>query len=167
MESSQRLPGRRSEHGSGFSCRSGEIRGLSLKSAGVGRVLDVTGSALRVTLSGWDRVLAVKRELQVPLGHVRGARVVPTEEARRESGVLRAPGSSLPGRFREGTYRSASGDRQFWAVRGASRVLGVELQEETFSRIVGEGEEPGDRLARIQYWWGVQVTRRPNCAHER
>ena len=116
----------------------------------MGRVLDISASALRVSLSGWDKVFAAKGQVEVPLSHVRGAAVRPREEARKESGVLRTPGTSLPGKVREGTFRSASGDRQFWAVRRADRVLVIDLQDEPYSRIVLEVADPEAVAARIQ-----------------
>ena len=64
--------------------------------------VEITSSSLRVVVKGFDKVLALKSSVEVPLTHVRGASQDP--DALRERHGLRLGGTSLPGVVAAGTF---------------------------------------------------------------
>jgi len=90
---------------------------------------------LELTLEGWEHLLAFRiRPLSVPLAHVERA------EASRPPFTwksLRAPGTSVPGLLKAGTYYTDRG-KEFWYVerRDGQQPLTLELRDEPFRRLV-------------------------------
>lgn len=107
--------------------------------------------ALRIDLSGWDRLLTRRRMLTVDLGAVSAARIeqrVTLEAAieHRVTGVGTHDGRRRPGRRRVGRMlgRGVSGE-QFWAVSAGAtdRLLVLDVSSGAFVRVVvdvGGGE---------------------------
>ena len=98
--------------------------------------LRIEDGSLRVVLSGRDRLYTLRRSITVPLACVADAHSV--ERASLDTtGMIRAPGTSLPGRIKAGTFRSTE-RKEFWDVRYAERVLEllVSLQQELSATLV-------------------------------
>ena len=110
--------------------------------------LFVIDDTLHIELTWFERVLAcrLQRRLLVPLGHIVGA-----EAGLRPRGwALRAPGTSVPGFVKYGTYYGRRG-REFWLYERAKgpSVLILELRDEPFRRLVlsvNDGPEWAERL---------------------
>jgi hypothetical protein len=114
----------------------------------------IVGDRLRVRLSGWDRVWALKREIEVPLSQVRS--VEPAPPGLHPRG-LRAPGSHLPGVITAGTYRRRSG-KEFWSVRSKSRAVVIDLAEgASYDRLVLQVPDPNATLNEIRRVIGQPV----------
>ena len=64
--------------------------------------VEIADGHLRVVVEGFDKVLALKSSVEVPLTHVRGASQDP--DALRERHGLRLGGTSLPGVVAAGTF---------------------------------------------------------------
>src|SRR5262249_10172155 len=66
----------------------------------------IEGADLVVRIEGWDRVLALKSELRVPLSHVRGVQARPADAAARLGRLFAGfkAGTSIPGVIRAGTF---------------------------------------------------------------
>ena len=104
---------------------------------------------MRIRITGLDRVLAFKSELAIPLEHVRGVSARP-EEARRWFHGLKLPGSNLPGVVTAGTFLT-SGGLVFYDMHHADRTIALDLEDETYRRVIVELDEPPDQaVARIQ-----------------
>jgi hypothetical protein len=108
--------------------------------------IDVTPTHLEVRLSGWDKVWALRRELRIPLSHVRRASV-DSDAARRRPG-LRVAGTHWPGAITAGRYRK-DGKWWFWNVRKRKRVIVVDLENERYSHLVLEVDNPEATVAAI------------------
>jgi hypothetical protein len=108
--------------------------------------VQIEGDCLRVLLEGWDRVWALKQELEIPLAHVRG---VERAAAGLRPRGLRAPGSYWPGRIAAGTYRRRTG-KEFWSVRDTSNAVVVHLDDDAFDRLVLQVPDPAETIAQIQ-----------------
>lgn len=98
----------------------------------------VTDSLLIVEPRGLDKMWSFRRELQIPLAHVRGATFDPG--ANDEPKGLRAPGLSIPGKW-AGTFNK-DGDKSFWNVSGPGATVVIELADEHYARLVLTVENP-------------------------
>src|SRR5687767_12386778 len=107
--------------------------------------IDVTASHLEVTLSGWDKVWALKGGLSIPLEHVIGAEANP---ALGGYAGFRLPGTHWPGAITAGTYRK-DGKWWFWNVRKRKRVILISLRDERYDHLVLEVDEPAATAAAI------------------
>jgi hypothetical protein len=103
---------------------------------------------LIIRIEGWDRLWALKSQLEVPLAQIAGVRTG------RESGRggwhgWRIPGTQIPGLITAGSYFQR-GKRSFWLVRDPDRVIVIELIDEPYDRLVLEVENPAAMVSRIQ-----------------
>lgn len=94
---------------------------------------------LVVELQGLHRLWAFRREVRVPLAHVRGATADPGIV--HEPKGVRAPGLHVPGAAVIGTFRR-DGETHFWDVRTGSQAVVIELAEERYTRLVVDVEQP-------------------------
>jgi len=98
-------------------------------------------------VEGVDKLWALRSRLQIPLAHIRGARI-DTEIAHGWWHGLRAPGTSIPGVLTAGTFYQ-HGKRVFWDVHDPARVVVVELADERYDELVIEVEDPAITVATI------------------
>jgi hypothetical protein len=108
--------------------------------------VEIDGDRLRVRLTGWDKVWAMKSGLDVPLDLVRSVEPAPLDLKPRG---LRAPGSYWPGLIAAGTYRRRGG-KEFWSVRDKSRAILIDLEDESYDRLVLQVPDPHATLAAIR-----------------
>jgi len=99
-------------------------------------------------VEGADKLWALRSRLQIPLTHIRGARV-DTEIAHGWWHGLRAPGTSIPGIITAGTFYQ-HGKRIFWDVHDPACVIVVELADERYDELVIEVEDPAITVATIE-----------------
>ena len=113
--------------------------------------IDIAGGWLTVQITGWDRVLAVRRTVRVPLAHVRGASV--------QSGwprglwkFVRIPGTYIPGVVLAGTYYGWGQGWHFFAIHDPKKSIAIDLTGEFYKRLVVqvEGETPAKAVRRIE-----------------
>ena len=105
---------------------------------------------LRVKITGIDRVLALRLEVEVPLAHVRGATIDPQLGHKHPwLGVGSAPGTPYPGvRALRGMLQQA--DWVFWDVHDADQAIVIELADEHYARLVVEVDDPQAVVAEIE-----------------
>jgi hypothetical protein len=111
--------------------------------------IELTEDKLRLTVRGFDVVLAFKKHLEVPLRHVKGAEVGVAPEAReRLSHSLRIPGTRLPGIVTAGSYYEL-GRWMFWDVHSGDNAITIWIEHERYDAIVVDVEEPANVVASI------------------
>lgn len=101
--------------------------------------VSIEGENLVVTMTGMNKIAALKSRIEVPLAHVRGATADPGIV--HEPKGLRAPGTQMPGVITAGTFHK-HGERIFWDVTDGSRAIVIELAEEDLARLVITVEDP-------------------------
>lgn len=100
----------------------------------------VEGDRVRFEVEGWDRLWALKSQLEIPLAHVRSVRADP-EPARGWWHGLRLPGTQIPGLLTAGSFYQ-SGGFVFYDVHDPEQTVVVELDHEHYQRLVIEVADP-------------------------
>ena len=101
--------------------------------------ISINTSELTVHVQGLDKLWALKSQLTIPLAHVRGATADPGMVA--EGKGWRGPGAHLPGVITAGTFHH-DGQRVFWDVHNSAKAIVIELDDDTYQRLVIEVPDP-------------------------
>ncbi len=108
---------------------------------------EITPHELRFILSGWQRFFAFKKSITIPRSCI--------TEARRDERIARADpfaikwcGTHLPGAISAGTFRE-NGQKGFWYVIDASKVVVIFLHDHAYSRIVVQVDDPDTLLSAL------------------
>jgi hypothetical protein len=109
--------------------------------------VSVQGDMLTVVMHGLDKLWSMKSQLDIPLAHVRGATVDPTIV--HESKGWRGPGSNVPGVITAGTFHQY-GEHIFWDVHRAENAVVIELEHDSFARLVIEVDDPSATVQLIE-----------------
>lgn len=97
-------------------------------------VVDVRNDHLTVSLSGWEKVGALRRsDVSVPLSSI--SSVTKLTNARNGIRGMRAPGTGLPGVIALGSWRTRK-TVDFVAVSRNEPGYSIELEGERFDRVV-------------------------------
>src|SRR5438270_13949229 len=104
--------------------------------------------ALIVEIEGLDKLWALKSRLEIPLVNVRGATNDPG--MMKEPKGIRAPGTHVPGVITAGTFH-IDGERIFWDVRDATKAVVIELDDQRYSRLVIQVDDPRATVALIDH----------------
>jgi hypothetical protein len=115
--------------------------------------IELTPHDLVVRIRGWDKVLAMRASLSVPLAHVADVREH-AAEADFDDAVVdssRGAGTFLRGRVAAGSLLLADG-RAFYDVHDPRKAIVIDLESEPFRHIVVQvdDEDPGSAARRIR-----------------
>ncbi len=95
--------------------------------------LSINNIGLKVELGFFDKILSIRGSLQIPLKNIREATTKPPET--RWWRDIRMPGTYIPGLIKAGTYYTKNG-KEFWFVIKGKNYLTIELENESYQRIV-------------------------------
>jgi hypothetical protein len=95
---------------------------------------------------GWDKLWSLRSRLEIPISHIKQAYVDPTPAMGWFDGVKIA-GTALPHIFRAGIFYQEGG-LVFWDVHHPEKTIVVELDHESFSKLIVEVDDP-DAAARL------------------
>ena len=107
----------------------------------------VEGDRLKIRLSGWQAVFALKREIDVALSNVVSAEAG-TLTSKRPDGI-RLPGTYLPGVITAGSYWWKTTGWSFWSVRREDQAIDIRLLDEHYNRVVVEVAYPHETATMI------------------
>ena len=102
--------------------------------------ISVENGRVHFDVQGWDKLWAVKSRLEIPVEHIRSARIDP-EPARGWWHGFRLPGTQIPGLLTAGTFYQ-EGDWVFYDVHDPERTIVLELDHEHYKRLVIEVADP-------------------------
>ena len=91
-------------------------------------------------IEGWDKLWSLRSRLEVPLAHIKGARVDPHPAMGWFQG-LKLRGTDVPNIFRAGTYYQ-DGGFVFWDVHHPENTVVIELSHERYAKLVIEVADP-------------------------
>jgi len=100
----------------------------------------IEGDRVRFEVEGWDKLWALKSQLEIPLAHIHAVRADP-EPARGWWHGLRLPGTQIPGLLTAGSFYQSDGF-VFYDVHDPERTFVIELDHEHYQRLVIEVENP-------------------------
>src|SRR3954466_9726904 len=104
----------------------------------------VEGDRVRFEVEGWDKLWALKSQLEIPLAHIQSVRADP-EPARGWWHGLRLPGTQIPGLLTAGTFYQ-DGEWGFYDVHDPDKTIVLELDHEHYKRLVIEVAEPASAV---------------------
>lgn len=109
--------------------------------------ITIEGDRVRFDVEGWDKLWALKSQLEIPLSHIHSVRVDP-EPARGWWHGLRMPGTQIPGILTAGTFYQWDG-AVFFDVHDPERTIVLDLDHEQYKRLVLEVEDPKASVAML------------------
>lgn len=109
--------------------------------------ISVEGRDLVVEVEGMDKLWSLKSRLTIPLAHVRGATSDPGIVD--EGQGLKLAGARIPGVIVAGTFRQ-DGERVFWDVHDKSKAVVIELQDDTYARLVVQVDDPRSTVELVE-----------------
>lgn len=107
--------------------------------------ISIHGDRARFEVTGWDKLWALKSQLEIPLAHVRSVRIDP-EPARGWWHGWKLAGSGIPGLLTAGTFYQHDG-AVFFDVHDPDRTIVLELDHEFYKRLVLEVPSPEAAVA--------------------
>ena len=107
--------------------------------------ITITPETVTVEPLGLDKLWSLRRRLEFPADHVRGATFDPG--ASSEPKGLRAPGLAIPGKW-SGTFHR-DGEKSFWNVTAPDRTVVIELAGEDYDRLYLTVDDPRTVVDRI------------------
>lgn len=115
--------------------------------------VEISGDTLTVHIEGWDKILALKGRIDVPLAHVVGASADP-EQARRWPQGLRLPGTFIPRVVTAGSYwkpgKAEEAGWSFWDVHDPAKAVVIRLDHERYKQLVVGVDDPQGTVAAIE-----------------
>ena len=107
--------------------------------------VEIGSGHIRIDVEGFDKVLALRTSLEVPLEHIRGASLDP--DALHEPRGLRLLGTSVPGLVLAGSFYG--GQWLFMDVHHAEWAIKIDLDHEHYAALIVEVEDPPATVAAI------------------
>jgi hypothetical protein len=110
--------------------------------------IEIEGDRLVVSVEGADKLWALRSRLEIPLAHVKGARIDPAFVSHERYQGLKIAGARVPGVITAGSFRQ-EGDTVFWEVHDSEKAIIIELADERYARLVVEVENPSATVGLI------------------
>jgi hypothetical protein len=102
--------------------------------------ISIEGDRVRFDVQGWDKLWALKSQLEIPVAHILAVRADP-EPARGWWHGLRLPGTNIPGILTAGTFYSSDG-AVFYDVHDPESTIVIDLDHEHYKQLIVEVEDP-------------------------
>jgi hypothetical protein len=109
--------------------------------------VSLAGDRIHFDVKGLDKLWAFQGRLEIPIAHIRGVHADPNI-ARGWWKGLKAPGTSIPGVIRAGTFYQ-DGKRVFWDVHDPDKTVVIDLHDERYDQLIIEVTEPSATVAQI------------------
>jgi hypothetical protein len=110
--------------------------------------VSVHGDRVRFEVEGWDKLWALRSQLEIPVAHIQAVRADP-EPARGWWHGLRLPGTQIPGLLTAGSFYQ-SGGFVFYDVHDPENTVVIDLDHEHYERLVIEVENPEAVVATLR-----------------
>lgn len=107
--------------------------------------VSIVDDRVRFEVEGWDKLWALRSQLEIPLAHIREVRADP-EPARGWWHGIRLAGTQLPGVITAGSFYWSDG-AVFYDVHDPENTIVLELDHEHYARLVMEVENPDGVVA--------------------
>ena len=98
-------------------------------------------------VQGWDKLSSLRSRLEIPLSHIKGARIDPAPAMGWFQG-LKLAGTDLPNIFRAGTFYQ-QGELVFWDVHEPKNTVVIDLDHERYKKLIIEVENPEQEIKKF------------------
>jgi hypothetical protein len=109
--------------------------------------ISIDGTDLNIDMRGMDKLWTLKSRLTIPIAHMRGATV--DRGIAHDPKRWRGPGTYFPGVIVAGTFHQ-DGEKIFWAVHDKDKAVVIELEDDTYQRLVIEVDDPRSTVELIE-----------------
>ena len=109
--------------------------------------IEIDGDKAIFEVQGWDKLWSLRSQLEIPLSHIKRAYVDP-EPAMGWFQGLKLGGTDVPNIFRAGTFYQ-DGGLVFWDVHHPEKTIVIELEHETYRKLIIEVENPEQEAKKI------------------
>ncbi len=109
--------------------------------------IEIVGDKAIFEVQGWDKLWSLRSRLEIPLSHIKGAYVDP-EPAMGWFQGIKLGGTGVPNIFKAGTFYQEGG-LVFWDVHHPEKTIVIELEHETYKKLVIEVENPELEVKKI------------------
>jgi hypothetical protein len=105
-------------------------------------MVDITvhGGSVTFEIEGWDKLWALKSRLEIPISHIKGARVDEAAAKGWWHGV-KMPGSDLPGLITAGTFYK-KGRMVFYDTHKPEHTIVVDLNHDDYDTLILQVRDP-------------------------
>lgn len=110
--------------------------------------ISIEGDRVHFDVEGLDRLWSLRSRLDIPLAHIRAVQIDP-EAARGWWHGLKLLGTNIPGILTVGTFYQ-HGEVVFYDVHDPERTIVLELEHETYKRLIVEVEDPQKTRSMIE-----------------
>lgn len=109
----------------------------------------IQGKNLKVQMKGLRKIFALKRELTIPLEHIK--KIVKRPDVFKEPPKVleKRLGTNLYGIYMGGSFKQ-KGVKSFWDVRHPERTIIVYLKHEKFDRLIIDVDDPKRTIKMIK-----------------
>jgi hypothetical protein len=109
--------------------------------------VSIEGENIHFEVEGWDKFWALRSRLQIPIAHVKGARV-DDEAAKGWWHGVRIGGSDLPGVITAGTFYR-KGRLVFYDTHKPENTIVVDLDHENYDQLILQVRDPAAAVETI------------------
>lgn len=102
--------------------------------------ITIEGDSVVFEVQGWDKLWSLRSRVTIPSSHIIAAHVDPHPAMGWFEGI-KLLGTGIPDFFRAGTFFQ-DGELVFWDVRNPEKTIVVELEHESFRKLIVEVEDP-------------------------
>ncbi len=92
--------------------------------------IELTSNTLILKITGWDRILALKSQVEVPLNHVVSVEI-DSDKANQVFSGLKLPGTHVPGLVTTGSFWK-QGEWTFFDVHDIKKAITIHLSDEHY-----------------------------------
>ena len=110
--------------------------------------IKIEGSSLVVTMQGLRRLWTLKREIRIPLTHVRSVRRDPDVRKKFPKVWEKRMGTNLFRTYYGGTF-SHRGEKIFWDVRRPGNAVVITLANENYQHLIVDVGDPERRVREL------------------
>jgi hypothetical protein len=112
-------------------------------------MVDVTVDADKIVfeVEGWDKFWALRSRLEIPLSHIKGARIDGDATKGWWKGV-KVGGAQIPGVITAGTFYT-QGRLVFYDAHKSEQTIVVDLEHENFDALILQVRDPAKALLLI------------------
>ncbi len=107
----------------------------------------IEGEKAIFVVQGWDKLWSLRSQLEIPLSHIQKA-YIDAEPAMGWFQGLKLAGTDLPNFFKAGTFYQEGG-LIFWDVMNPEKTIAIDLEHETYKKLVIEVQDPLLEITKI------------------